>query len=615
MLYSTDRNMQKASGSSMCGEQGVVMLTLAGCLFGLLAVLALAVDSGKAFKSRLIVQTGMDAAALAGARVIATEGRGQTTKALSAAKDALRVNLEENQPASAALINSFVNSLNGSLVDNPDPKGLVYRVSTAKALEIETYLFRYLPGMATTFAVSTTAEAKLRPAAVHIIVDTSASMRCPANEVTLQPCDCGLASPSSQPCDLPSAKLTLFQQAINNFVKNFDETNDRVGVVGFNTAARLFVPINAARGFSKSQVQSAISGLKPAGETNLCDGFFQAYQDMAAKRQQGNAVYVIVSDGSPDAGRFEFAGAKSAGLAQNSYYVWDSFTRCMTTGDPNAKPDENTVVESDFMPSKLCEAAPISVLAPLGVQDPLYETDWIRKGPPDPDMYDYGAPSWDEWFTPRVPTCSEKSCIDVWPLSARMDRLRSCLADVSFRTYMLSANANAVPLLWDDALRKYQNDVPDDSGGWWERNMYNGFKYRELFYDCALAMADTIRRSGGMIFVVALGQSAIEPVLGGNWDPYQDVSDRYSRKDVFLRRLAFDPCGGAMKYSDPNDPANTRAGDPFFFGFDNYGEMKDAGYNFGLLLPVDPVNPGKLSTDLENFFEVIAQKIKTRLAS
>lgn len=617
MLFSTNRYLQPpqqvlADAVAPC-ERGVVMITFAGCLFGLLAVLALAVDSGKAFKSRLIVQTGMDAAALAGARVLAVEGRGQTAKALSAAKDALRVNLEENNPASAQQIDSFVNSLTGTLADNPEPKGLTYKVATGNNLEIETYLFRYLPGTATTFAISTTAEAKIRSAAVHIIVDTSASMRCPVDEVTLQPCDCGLASQSSTPCDLPSAKLTKFQTAINNFIQHFDEANDRVGVVGFNTAARLFVPINEARGFSKSQVQSAISGLKPAGETNLCDGFFQAYQDLAAKKQQGNAVYVVVSDGSPDVGRFQFAHPRSPALDGSSYYLWDSFTRCNL--QPDAWPVPDGAIEADFMPSKFYSAAPLNERGPLGVQDLLYETDWVRKTPPDTNMYDHAAPTWEEWFTARVAGCSGLSCQSVWnPASSRTDRLKSCLQDVSFYTFLFSENLE-IPLVWNDALRKYQNDVPDDSAGWWKRNVYDGFKYRELFYDCALAMADTIRRDGGTIFVIALGQSAPAPVAGGNWDPYQDVSDRYSRKDVYLRRLAFDPCGGAKSYTDPSDPANVRRGDPFFFGFDTYGEMKDAGYNFGLALPVDPVNPAKLSSDLENFFEVIAQKIKTRLAS
>ncbi|MFN9957277.1 MAG: hypothetical protein ACK55I_29585, partial [bacterium] len=67
-------------------------------------------------------------------------------------------------------------------------------------------------------------------------------------------------------------------------------------------------------------------------------------------------------------------------------------------------------------------------------------------------------------------------------------------------------------------------------------------KTTELPYYCALRAADHLRlRFGAIVFVVGLGPSATDSYGAQCNDPLQNPLDPDSRKDNFLRRLAFAP--------------------------------------------------------------------------
>jgi hypothetical protein len=67
-------------------------------------------------------------------------------------------------------------------------------------------------------------------------------------------------------------------------------------------------------------------------------------------------------------------------------------------------------------------------------------------------------------------------------------------------------------------------------------------KTAELPYYCAIRAADYLRRvHNAAVFVIGLGPSATEKYSPSCNDPLQNALDFDSRKDTFLRRLAFSP--------------------------------------------------------------------------
>jgi hypothetical protein len=66
-------------------------------------------------------------------------------------------------------------------------------------------------------------------------------------------------------------------------------------------------------------------------------------------------------------------------------------------------------------------------------------------------------------------------------------------------------------------------------------------KSAELPYYCAIRAADYLRERGVILFVIGLGPAASDRYTSLCTDPLQNALDFDTRKDIFLRRLAFAP--------------------------------------------------------------------------
>ena len=66
-------------------------------------------------------------------------------------------------------------------------------------------------------------------------------------------------------------------------------------------------------------------------------------------------------------------------------------------------------------------------------------------------------------------------------------------------------------------------------------------EYIEQYYHCGIELGDQFRSRGTSIFSISLGAV---PAADPN-DPYQNVMDANSRKDIFLRRLSMDSWHGS----------------------------------------------------------------------
>ena len=272
-----------------------------------------------------------------------------------------------------------------------------------------------------------------------------------------------------------------------------------------------------------------------------------------------NAVYVIVSDGAPTAGRFELAAPRGTMGTGPGYIFWDDRVDCqMTDCNPEEEPSEtNCKRTTQPMVSRLYDEArpPTGGAFAAGT---FYETAMERPQPNEgvSEEHDFTGASWYEYLQDSVVACSNDhlSCRQVinkfnegaeaaFPY-ALVSRLKECVKDVSFNTHLHPAAtqgpqsaAGITTWLGLDSL-KWVGNVPDDSEEWWNK-LGEGYKYRQLFYDCSLAAADAIRKAGGTIYVIAIGHAA--PAFAdedtGKIDPYQDISDRFRRKDCADRRI------------------------------------------------------------------------------
>ncbi|HQH28689.1 MAG TPA: vWA domain-containing protein, partial [Oligoflexia bacterium] len=405
----------------------------------------------------------LDSAALAAARVIA-EGNiagyagSVEARATAAAQNAARVNLSENAVVSDPQV---LNSLVASMVVQTEEKQSGIKkwkeVSVAlNRLPAGTLLFSIIPGGMKSFLVSAAAKAKVRTANVHIILDTSASTYCPPQNVDqLDECGCGEASASGAPCSEPT-KLTLMKDAVEEFIKQFDSERDRIGLVSFNTAAKVDVTMaQAARGWASSGIMTKLRSLQPAGQTNICDALYHAQVDMQQNGLAANAVYVLVSDGAPTAGRFSFANARQPLPGGPDYFIWDDRVDCiMSPDEPPVLPGEGgaTVPNPDYrrikktMVSRIHDTAKPPNAPGKFHPGTFYELAMDRSGPTESrsrngEMADYLESSWYEYLFSSFVPCSNISCREIIELEeggasyAVVNRLRACLKDVSFNTY------------------------------------------------------------------------------------------------------------------------------------------------------------------------------------
>ena len=240
------------------------MLVAAGMVF-MLGMTGLAVDSGRGYLTRLRLVRAVDAAALTGARTLRS---GET--------------VAREQATATAYANGVGPTLGGATlamrVDTDEKGESTFEVSATQRMP--TILMRLL-GI-NHVNVRATSVAAVPPVDLILVIDQSGSLG------TVGAWD-----------DL--------QAAAKEFILNFDDDLDQLGLVSFQTRAANRFQI--AHGFRIS-IESRIDGMSSAGWTNYGEGLRLAHEQITSPdvRERSAKVVVFFTDGRPTAFRGPIGG-------------------------------------------------------------------------------------------------------------------------------------------------------------------------------------------------------------------------------------------------------------------------------------------------------------------
>lgn len=538
-------------------EKGAVLVLFLFIFAALLALAGLAIDAGNLYRARLQLQKAADAGVLAGIGTTIVD-RQKIELAIETRANAVR---NDN----LALAGIELHNSTAETHYNTDTEQIVVHANA----EIDFLLMDAVPffilglDQAPSKALlSAVAVGKRAEANIALVLDYSFSMDCPGTGN----CSCQTPDRGNQTCAQQAAQLGVNQKvddlraAVLTFLNYFDPDRDRISLIPFSTAAQVSIPVKVSpdRGFDTASFQDYITGsskITPIGNTNVCDGFMRAYADMrtgkiidnADPRDDQQVAYVYFSDGAPTAARLlltnpkAVSGIDSPGLGGSYDYIHYTVEWVNPAGH---------------------FAGPSQLIKTPGI----------------PFNYAVGTP-----VVGSTPACSVM-------YTPPTDKIPDAQAQVPYADSVFAACVNnlgfhmpyqAVPVYGSE----YGGTEPFTS-------------WREQYYNCAVETGDFVRDHNGLIYVVGLGNPAAELQ-----DPYQDVNDTLSRKDIFLTRMALD-CDGTSKHLD-FDFGQTGGNNAKPRTWADYA--KDGRAKCGAYLKTTN------SAELESLFKRIAMKIRLRL--
>jgi Flp pilus assembly protein TadG len=265
-----------------CGQKGQVLVLFTMLVFVLIGIAALALDLGRAYGVKAKLNAAVDAAAIAGGRVI--------SKGEEAVKAQATNVFGANYPAQTL-------GTTGTTLESPV---LTYNqdgswtVTVAASATLPTS-FGALVGWQD-LPVRASATSIVRTVDLILVLDSSHS----------------LTDPIGSPVDT----LKLLKNAAKGFIKNFDALHDRVGIVRFASGSVLEVPITETKGFSAAALNQAIDEITLGGVTVSEDALRIAKAQLDAITSQNNLrAIVFFTDGAPNtfAGKFSNGGAVVSG--------------------------------------------------------------------------------------------------------------------------------------------------------------------------------------------------------------------------------------------------------------------------------------------------------------
>ena len=390
--------------------------------------------------------------------------------------------------------------------------------------------------------ITVTEKAQLEKAVVALLLDTSGSMNCPANNAL--GCACR-SNTIDNGCATTGRVIDALVAALDGFRRFFNPYRDYITVIPFNLAAfnsfRIvddkaasgppisFGDINIPNRYTDFINKTSLAGLTPKSNTNICDAFIEAIAEL--KRIDNLANYhpfvIAFTDGAPNAFRGEFTGAVVNTAAPT------------TLGDlrrDNNLTQTSTTLTNDWYQYGLEWSTATTPLTTYRGPGPLVNRQLIGG-------------------KPRLVDHIISSTTGIWPTSS----------NVCGQAYSVSAqhpailNFNATPVVpIKGCLSNLDFNIPGTDGvagvsgvpidvlnADTTTNLTTNLNYAKLPYYCAIEAADYIR---GNLGTTALPVSATVYTIGvGNpgsadcQDPFENVDNPLIRKDNFLARVALDP--------------------------------------------------------------------------
>ncbi|NOH95860.1 vWA domain-containing protein [Vibrio sp. 99-70-13A1] len=258
-------------------SKGLVAILTVLALPILLAVIGLAVDTGRTFLVKAKLFSAVDAASIAAARAVAN---GE-----DAGREAANRYFSANMPADFHNSTATLNNVNYGY----DEFGNI-SIDINATVEVPN-LFLSILGF-DSFESSVEAQSVRRPVDLVLVIDNTTSLRYGSiGDVTQDVVD-----------------------RSKSFVENFHESFDRISLVKFAFGAQVPVEFTDARGHSRSDITTAIDAFNfgsywNAQYTNASEGMYRALDEIRNVSDPANLkVIVFFTDGAPNtfASHFEF---------------------------------------------------------------------------------------------------------------------------------------------------------------------------------------------------------------------------------------------------------------------------------------------------------------------
>jgi Flp pilus assembly protein TadG len=269
--------------------KGQALVLVALLLLVLLALAGLAIDVGMAYGVKAKLNAAVDVAAIAAGRVVAqgeSAARTQATNFFNA-----------NYPT--GVLGSTVSAPETTAVQDPNDRSWTITVSATASVPTN---FAKLVGFPS-FSVHASATSTRRPLDMILVLDSSGSLNSPAG------------TPA------------LLRAAATAFLGNFDNNNDRVGLIHFASGVVSDVPIQSTQGFNRVSMNTAIAGIGAQGATTSEEALRMARQQLGnIPSTQGTLrVIVMFTDGAPNGIAVNGLSAVPVSLYSeaNTGWLWD----------------------------------------------------------------------------------------------------------------------------------------------------------------------------------------------------------------------------------------------------------------------------------------------------
>ena len=386
--------------------------------------------------------------------------------------------------------------------------------------------------------------------------------------------------------------------------------------------------------------------LRATGDTNTSDGLYAARRDFDLASLTGQHFTVVLfSDGAPTASTVRFvtpnpemrrlfninlaatAAATDPNNLTTQFVVEFSVANPVPGNPPIKMPGPSPLMRADQVqygkiPSNMATPNPPFPAPPVvprcgtletNYQD-YYKSMWAFLAPLNPgDPPAQGCLNNSAFYKDRDQP-GQGTGVANYPVTCQGSP-HNCSSTNADINCIICLN-NTVPSAgqgWDDTQWNEWQDFTHALGnsGTWSLPYYQ----LQRNYNAAIDAADNVRRSGGQVIVVALGPTGAAAVAG---DPYWKLWDDFSRKDVFLRRLAWDIYRVCSAGNEPGFQwRNIPTSGTNFWGYTGYDSMPTCPSPGDPLIPVDGnsgryvpvVNPNALPSVFSN----IAADILLRL--
>lgn len=370
--------------------------------------------------------------------------------------------------------------------------------------------------------ITVTEKAQLERAVVALLLDTSGSMNCPANNAL--GCACR-SNTIGNGCGTSGRVIDALVAALDGFRRFFNPYRDYITVIPFNLAAYNSFPIvtnGAASSFGSDQTRytdfmnkTSLAGLTPKSNTNICDAFIEAIAELKKipNLDRFHPFVIAFTDGAPNAFRGEFTDGVGGG-------------DLMRANNP-----ASTGLTNDWYQYGLEWSTTTLPLTTSRGPGPLVNRELVGG-------------------KPRLVDHIISSTSTIWPtLPTGSNVCGQAYSDSAQHPAILNFNATTPPVVpIKGCLSNLNFNIPGTGGTASVRgvpihavstNTDTNLNYAKLPYYCAIEAADYIRgnlAAPATVYTIGVGNPG-----AASSDPFQNVDNPLIRKDNFLARVALDP--------------------------------------------------------------------------